>query len=143
SVLHRTAMRLIQALEKVQPASVRDFFNLAARHMRWELLNLARNHPADGPLLPLNGESTEESRTEGPADSSDGPDRLAIWTQFHRKAGARPEAEREVFESLWYHGRTQAETAELLDLHPKEVSRRWGRARLLLIEWVPEIEYLL
>src|SRR5262245_13193854 len=42
-VLQSALMRLLRALETVQPASVRDFFGLAAEQMRRELLDLARH----------------------------------------------------------------------------------------------------
>src|SRR6266436_2863883 len=41
-VMQNALLRLLRALEEVEPASVRDFFGLAAEQMRRELLDLAR-----------------------------------------------------------------------------------------------------
>jgi RNA polymerase sigma-70 factor (ECF subfamily) len=45
-----------------------------------------------------------------------------------------PEAEREVFDLLWYQGMTQEEAADLLGLSLSTVRRRWQAARLRLYE---------
>src|SRR5262249_47258292 len=42
-MLGSVAERLIKALKKTQPATVRDFFGLANQHIRWELNELARH----------------------------------------------------------------------------------------------------
>src|SRR5947209_7323531 len=42
-VLQSALMRLLRALTEVRPASMRDFFGLAAEQMRRELLDLARH----------------------------------------------------------------------------------------------------
>src|SRR6478735_6896195 len=42
-LLQESTLRLLRALEDVRPASVRDFFGLAAEQMRRELLDLNRH----------------------------------------------------------------------------------------------------
>src|SRR5580692_10001775 len=42
-VLQNALLRLLRSLQKVEPASVRDFLGLAAVEMRRELLDLARH----------------------------------------------------------------------------------------------------
>src|SRR5215471_11990239 len=42
-VLQGALLRLLRSLEKVQPAGMRDFYNLATVQMRRELLDLARH----------------------------------------------------------------------------------------------------
>src|SRR5262245_31275827 len=64
-VLQNALVRLLQALEKVEPTSTRDFFGLAAVLIRRELLDLARrfggthglgaNHAAGGRPRPADG----------------------------------------------------------------------------------------
>ncbi len=135
SVVHRAALRLIRALEKVQPATVRDFFNLAARHMRWALLDIIPPTPVPQPL-------SGSSPCPEPTDRADSPEDADVWEKFHRKVEDLPADEREVFEWVWYHGRSQAELAELLGIHPREVSNRWLRARVKLKRWVPELQSL-
>ena len=41
-MLGAVVARLIQAMQKVRPQTVRQFFALASQHMRWELNELAR-----------------------------------------------------------------------------------------------------
>src|SRR5262245_22819150 len=43
-VLQNALLRLLRALESVQPDSTRDFFGLAAEQIRRELLDLARHY---------------------------------------------------------------------------------------------------
>src|SRR5262245_32910192 len=43
-VLQNALVRLLRALESVPPATAREFFALAARHIRWELVDLARRY---------------------------------------------------------------------------------------------------
>jgi RNA polymerase sigma factor (sigma-70 family) len=77
---------------------------------------------------------------EGPSDTADqtgDPSHLAQWSEFHEKVRELPEEEREVVDLYWYQGLTQAETAQLLGVHEKAVSRRWLSARLKLSEWLP------
>lgn len=142
SVVHRSALRLIQALEKVQPATVRDFFNLAARHMRWALLDLANLNRRKPHCFGGSEDSGSDCSGSEPIDGGDSPEDLAVWEKFHRKVEDLPPDEREVFEWVWYHGRSQAELAELLGVQPKEVSNRWLRARVKLKRWVPELQSL-
>ena len=47
-VLQNALLRLLRALEQVQPGSMREFFGLAAEQMRRELLDLAKHF--HGPL---------------------------------------------------------------------------------------------
>jgi hypothetical protein len=50
-VLQNSLVRLLRALEKVEPTSTREFFALAAAQIRRELLDLARHFKARGLLL--------------------------------------------------------------------------------------------
>ena len=43
-----------------------------------------------------------------------------------------PEAEREVFDLLWYEGLTQAEAARVLGVTDRTVKNRWRSAKLEL-----------
>src|SRR5882757_3021967 len=47
--------RLLKALRKVHPTTVRQFFALANRHMRWELNDLARPLDKETPAQGLSG----------------------------------------------------------------------------------------
>lgn len=71
-------------------------------------------------------------------DTTHEPSRLAVWTELHREIEKLPETQRLVFNSYYLADFSQAETARLLDLHPKEVSRLWLAAAGRLAEWLGE-----
>jgi RNA polymerase sigma-70 factor (ECF subfamily) len=121
--VHQGAMlRLWRALQAVPPRTPREFFGLAALQIRRELLDLIdRYHQRN--LLP--GE-VEQS------DSSLDPEHLQRWRELHEAAAALPDEEREVFDLIWYQGRSSAEAAELLGLELRAVQRRFRAAKLLL-----------
>jgi DNA-directed RNA polymerase specialized sigma24 family protein len=82
-VLQNALLRLLRALEQVQPGSMREFFGLAAEQMRRELLDLARHF--HGPLghganhashFPENGVSDAPEQS---ADRTNDTDELERW----------------------------------------------------------------
>jgi DNA-directed RNA polymerase specialized sigma24 family protein len=76
-------------------------------------------------------------------DSTYEPDRLALWTELHRKVEELPPEERQVFTLRYYTGLNQAEIAISLDLHPRQVSRLWIEATRRLAKGLPGFEALL
>jgi DNA-directed RNA polymerase specialized sigma24 family protein len=66
------------------------------------------------------------------ADGTLDPDSLATWGEFHRQAQALPEEEQAVFDLIWYQGLGHTEAAELLNVCPRTVKRRWQSACLKL-----------
>jgi RNA polymerase sigma-70 factor (ECF subfamily) len=139
-ILQNALLRLWQSLEQVRPQSARHFLNLGARQIRWELINLARHY--FGPEGPA---ANQESRPGGdnaqtdarlpaePSDSSGEPGLLARWTEFHEQIELLPEAERELFDFLWYQGLKLSEAACLLGMTERKVRYRWQQARLQLM----------
>jgi RNA polymerase sigma-70 factor (ECF subfamily) len=124
-VLQNSWMRLFRALQDVRPTSMRDFYNLASEQMRRELLDLARHFY--GPLglgthhvTPLPGE-------EALAQTDDLGD-LERWRSFHEEVERLPLEERETVNLLFYHDRTQAEAATMLQVTVRTVQRRWHTA---------------
>ena len=129
-------LRLYRSLERARPATVRDFFRLAALHIRRTLIDLARHHygpEGDGAhhaTDPPAGDGTDRLRGAAePADTTYEPQRLAHWTDLHRAVAALPYDEREAFELLWYHELPQAEAAALLGISERTLQRRWRSAR--------------
>jgi RNA polymerase sigma factor (sigma-70 family) len=126
SVVHETWVRLLQALERTEPASVNHFFNLAAQKIRQVLLDMARSERRRG-LHEVAGSSEADGAGQGPTvvNGTYDPARLALWTEFHEKVATLGEAERRVFEMHYYLDLPQAEIARLLGLHPRKVSYLW------------------
>jgi RNA polymerase sigma-70 factor (ECF subfamily) len=137
-VSNSAAMRLWKALEAVKPATPRDFYRLAALQVRRELLDLARHHR--GPQgFTGNYESVAPADSDShvvaePPDTTNQPERLAQWTDFHRQVERLPDEEREVFDLLFYQELPHAEAAQLLGISESTLRRRWLAARLRLQE---------
>lgn len=129
-VYQGAVVRLLSTLQKLQPESTRSFFNLAAVHIRRELLDLARRFTNLGKLIhPLPGCSDGAEQIPAP---SVGLDELELWSRFHLAVGALPVEEREVFSLSFYHGWTQQQIANLFDVHVRTIRRRWQSACLQL-----------
>ena len=129
-VLQNSSLRLLRALEEVQPSSVRDFFGLAAEQMRRELLDLARHfHGPHGQAAHHDSGTIDASEVR---DGDGGTDDLECWAVFHEEMVRLPAEERVVVDLIFYHGWTQAAVAELLDVSVRTVQRRWESALLQL-----------
>jgi RNA polymerase sigma factor (sigma-70 family) len=140
SILHEAVLRLLRALQEVQPPSVHDFLTFSAAQIRRVLQDMARQQDRrDRKINELNtGSGPSLAAHQDLADTSLDPSQLAQWSEFHRKVRELPDEEREVVDLYWYQGLTQAETARVLKVHEKAVSRRWLSARLKLSEWLPD-----
>src|SRR5262249_55764967 len=102
-ILNNAVLRLMRALQAVPPITTKEFFQLATRHIRWELRDLARHYrdnlSADGPM---KGKRASDERPAREVSTTSGnPSRLAAWTEFHSAVDALPEGERDVFDLLW------------------------------------------
>jgi RNA polymerase sigma-70 factor (ECF subfamily) len=141
-VLQNALLRLLRALREVRPASMRDFFGLAAEQMRRELLDLARHYY--GPHGPGAHHASAAAAggaptpAEEPTDRADDPDELERWCTFHREVEQLPAEEREVLGLMFYHGWKAAEVAEMFGLSERTVRRRWESALLKLHEVLKE-----
>ncbi len=132
-VLQGSLLRLLRALEKVDPASTREFYGLAAAQMRRELLELARHYRSHPLLLARDLPSEREAEAGFDVIDEAGPERdLELWCAFHEAVEELPAAEREVFSLSFYHGWTQAQIAELLQLSTRQVRRDYNAALLAL-----------
>jgi RNA polymerase sigma factor (sigma-70 family) len=141
-VLQNVLLRISHMLDQLEVGSVRDYLRLAAANIRRELIDLARHYYG-----PLGIGANQAGAARGSPDRSDqatldhpaadsGREALSLadWTEFHERTAQLPDDEREVFDQLWYHGLTQDEAAELLDVSVSTVKRRWQAARLRLME---------
>jgi RNA polymerase sigma factor (sigma-70 family) len=135
-LLQNALLRLHRSLETVRPDSPRQFYGLAATHLRRELIDLTRHH-----FGPEGGGARHHTEGHGPEaagpadrreDTSGEPATLAEWTEFHEKVQLLPQSEREVLDLLWYEGLTQAEAAQVLGVTERTVKNRWRSAKLEL-----------
>jgi RNA polymerase sigma-70 factor (ECF subfamily) len=124
--------RLLKALRKARPGSVRQFFALAAQHMRWELADLARRLDKQPGAVELG-----EDLVSAPESSGSGLSPTA--RRILAAIDALPEAEREVVNLVRVQGLTHAEAADLLGVSAKTVQRRLHRALLSLTEQLPDL----
>jgi len=141
SVVDETWAQLMTALQTTHPATPEGFYDLVFRKVRHVLLDMARrqgrhdNHRQRVPLDP--GGSADAGLCDIP-DTTHEPSRLAVWTELHREVEKLPDTQRRVFDCHYLAGFSQAETARLLDMHPKEVSRLWLAAAGRLADWLGE-----
>jgi RNA polymerase sigma factor (sigma-70 family) len=129
-VVTGAVMRLLRTLEKVQPPTARDFFALAAVHIRRELLDLARYFAAErrgrtAGAMPLGDEGCG---VVDPISVQDEGDQLDRWRRFHEEVEKLPVEEREVVGLIFYHGWKYADVAHLFQVTEKTVQRRWASA---------------
>lgn len=128
-VVQNALIRLHRALETVRPATLRDFYRLATLEIRRELIDLVRHH-----FGPHGDGAHHRSGEQDPSNASLEPSRLAAWGDFHRQVETLPEEERQVFDLVWYQGLGHTKAAQVLDVHPRTVKRRWLSACLKLHE---------
>jgi RNA polymerase sigma-70 factor (ECF subfamily) len=113
--------RLLKALRKTRPQSVRGFFGLASQHMRWELNDLARRLD-DQPAVV---EVREDALPAPPRSESN----LSTTSRRILETIERlPALQQEVFSLVHIQGLTHVEAAEVLGISPKGVQRHLHRA---------------
>jgi RNA polymerase sigma factor (TIGR02999 family) len=132
-VANESACRLYRALAEVQPATVRDFFRLAAQRIRWLLLDLAKHEDR-----PLRVDPVDWPHDQYWVDN-DLADPPAVLETLYRQIELLPENEREVVDLLYFHGLSQAEAAVHLEVSERTVRRYWTVARVRLFEALREI----
>jgi RNA polymerase sigma-70 factor (ECF subfamily) len=125
--------RLLKALREVRPGTVRQFFALANRHMRWELNDMARRLDKETPALGLPEAGIASPETSG---SSLSPNTLRILEAIE----SLPDEDREVFDLVRIQGFSQVEAADVLDVSPKTVQRRLNHGLLLLTTKLSDLE---
>lgn len=129
-VLQNASLRLLRALHTVRPASMRDFYGLAAGLIRRELIDSARR------LYGPQGPGANEAGAIGfdPAGDAESSSVMDRWTGFHEGVERLPAEEREVVGLIYYHGWPQAQVAQLLGVTVRTVQRRWDAAAVKLRE---------
>ncbi len=140
-VLQNAMVRLDGALKVVVLDTALHFFRLASKKIREVLIDLARHY--DGPQGIGSHHSSRAGRDDAgsdggkspdldPPDSTDDPDRLGAWTDFHEAVDRLDDEDRGVWDLLWYQGLTQEEAGQVMGVSASTVNRRWMKARLAL-----------
>jgi RNA polymerase sigma factor (sigma-70 family) len=124
--------RLLKALREARPTNVRQFFALAAQHMRWELGDMARRLDEQPGVVELLEDLV-------PAPESSGSGLSPTAGLILAAIDALPEAEREAVNLVRVQGLTHAEAADLLGVSTKTVQRRLRRGLLSLAEQLPDL----
>ncbi len=125
--------RLLKALREARPANVRQFFALAAQHMRWELNDMARRLDKRARTIEL-----PEDELPAPASSDSG---LTVDTRrIFDAIDQLPEGEREAFDLVKIQGMSQNEAAQVLEVSAMTVKRRLDRAVQVLAERLSDLK---
>ncbi len=139
SVVSETYLRLSKALATVDLPTPADFFRFAAHKIRQTLLDMVAEWRSSHVVGELPGGASVTS--DAGFDKSD--DTLTMtskvmWAEFHRQVDQLPERAKEVFILHHYLELPQSEVAQMLNEHPKEVSRLWLKALIILKPYIPE-----
>jgi len=113
--------RLLKAMRKVKPRTVREFFALANQHLRWELNEFARQLSARPPVSAL----PEGMDVQAPSEPSG---EAASVKQILDAIDHLPDEQREVFSLVHIQGLTHTETADVLGISTKTVQRRLNQS---------------
>jgi RNA polymerase sigma factor (sigma-70 family) len=127
-ILSNVVERMMKAMKVVRPGTVRGFFALANKHMRWELNDLARKCDKE-----VRAEELRESVLGKPPESNPSkvsPNTLRILEAIENL----PEDEREVFSLVRVQGMTPTDAAVVVGASVRTVHRRLNRSLLLLAE---------
>jgi RNA polymerase sigma factor (sigma-70 family) len=124
--------RLLKAMRAVRPETVRQFFALVNKHMRWELNDLARRLDEQPSAVELDEGKVPAADSSGSLLSADGRRMLTAIDKL-------PEDEREVFDLLRIQGLMQVEAADVLGVSIKTVQRRLNRSLLLLAKELDDL----
>lgn len=142
-VFQNASMRLYKALAEVDVQDACHFYRLAALHFRRELIDMARRYQGPQGMGRhhqtmaqgnFNNDQDEMPMAFDPGGMTQNPQKVAEWSEFHKEIEKLPQAEKDVFDLIWYHGMGQEEAAGILDVSVRQVKRRWRSAKLLLHE---------
>jgi RNA polymerase sigma factor (sigma-70 family) len=145
SVVDEAWIRLMSALKTARPESPHAFYGLMFHKVHQVLLDLATRESRNAARTRRVRAGTRTAASAAffePGDISGDPAQLAFWTEFHQEVASLPEPQRMVFDFHYYAEFPQVEIAQLLNLHPKQVSRLWLAATDRLARWLDGTEDL-
>jgi RNA polymerase sigma-70 factor (ECF subfamily) len=128
--------RMMKALRRVHPRTVREFFALANQHMRWELNEFARRLDREDRAVELR----ESSVGSPPAVGQDSLQISPNTTRMMEAIERLPEDERETFSLVRVQGMTLTDAADVLGVSVKTVRRRLARTLPLLAAQLRDLQ---
>ncbi len=147
-IFQRAAIKLHQTLAAVEINDVEHFWSLTAQQIRWTLVDVSRkyygkygvgrNHASVAGSTTFSNDEQSESVVLDPAEITGDVKTMDAWTEFHELIDKLPEAERKVVDLIWYHGMSQQDAAEVLDIGERTLRRLWRSARFKLHEMCGE-----
>ncbi len=132
-VAQGSLMRILAALDQPGPQfeSTRAFTAFVATCIRSELLDLARRYRSakrgGGRIVSAMSDPSRGTDVEAIAPLP-AEEELELWTRFHQAVADLPEQEREVVGLKFYHGCTEKEIAELMEVSERTIRRWWVAA---------------
>ena len=118
--------RLLKAMQKTRPPTVRQFFGLVNQHMRWELNDLARRLDERSRTVELRDEVV-------PAPENSGSGLSPNTRRMLQAIESLPDEDRESFELVRIQGMSASEAAGIVGATERTVQRRLNRAVLRLM----------
>lgn len=136
-MLSAVVERMMRALQKVRPKTVREFFALANQHMRWELNDLARRLDNETRAVELRESAVASPVSQqNTATSQVNPNTARIMQAID----GLPDDERETFSLVRVQGMTYTDAATVLGVSVKTVQRRLNRALPLLARQLQDLQ---
>src|SRR5262249_22699535 len=100
-VVQEAMLSFVGAVRSLPLSSTREFYGLAAEHIRRRLLDLARRHGRGGEPAAIEDVVGDAGRIASPeADEGE----LERWQSLHEVVASLPADQREVFGLRFYHG---------------------------------------
>jgi RNA polymerase sigma-70 factor (ECF subfamily) len=128
-VVQEAMISLMRALRQLSFSSTREFYGLAAEHIRRRLLDLHDHHARPH----RNHEQLPEAEGQaGAGVAAAESDDLDCWQSLHEAVETLPANQREVFSLRLYHGWSNEQIAECLQVSTRTVIRLWIRAQIAL-----------
>jgi RNA polymerase sigma-70 factor (ECF subfamily) len=128
-LLSAVAERLIKAMRRARPTTVRQFFSLANQHMRWELNEVARRLDEEAMAVELRDSPVWDPRSEDESARAN-----SGLSHILEAIEALPADEREAFTLVRVQGLTQAEAAGVAGCSLRTLQRRLSRSLVLLTD---------
>jgi RNA polymerase sigma-70 factor (ECF subfamily) len=131
-LLSAVVERMLKAMRSVRPGTVRQFFQIASQHMRWELNDVARRLDESAQAVELRDEFAALPES---SNSQISPSARRVLDAI----GGLPDEEREAFDLIRIQGMGQSETAELLGVSVRTVQRRLANSILILTDTLADL----